>query len=160
MTSDTAAARDHGLTEQEREAGVTGEQDVAIALDLIQKAYTMVSMLNNGERDWMMSIPARPDYDPDLVIGHALQLAKRAIDAQAATIATLTAAYQHMHSLVLSMYREQTIDMGDVTEIRTEFYDGWIKRVQDEVIYGVDPLRPAPTPPVADEGGGVDDADC
>jgi hypothetical protein len=32
-------------------------------------AQNMVSDLCQGRRDWMMSIPARPDHDPDLVIG-------------------------------------------------------------------------------------------
>jgi hypothetical protein len=35
-------------------------------------ARQMVSDLCNQRRDWVMSIPARPDYDPDLVIARAL----------------------------------------------------------------------------------------
>ncbi|HXE63196.1 MAG TPA: hypothetical protein VN519_06620 [Bryobacteraceae bacterium] len=36
-------------------------------------AHKMVSDLCHGRRDWVMSIPAREDYDPDLVIGASLR---------------------------------------------------------------------------------------
>jgi hypothetical protein len=41
------------------------------------KAHAMVSALckprgSAGAREWLMSIPAQPDYDPDLVIGRSL----------------------------------------------------------------------------------------
>ena len=35
----------------------------------LEAACNMVADLCDGKRDWIMSIPARPDYDPDLVIG-------------------------------------------------------------------------------------------
>ena len=35
-------------------------------------AREMVSALCQQKRRWIMSIPARPDYDPDLVIAAAL----------------------------------------------------------------------------------------
>lgn len=38
-----------------------------------EKAHQMVVDLCQGRRDWMMSIPARRDYDPDLVIDASLQ---------------------------------------------------------------------------------------
>lgn len=53
-----------------------------IDLDVIQgradKADNLVSALCRpkgilGSRSWIMSIPARPDYDPDLVISAALK---------------------------------------------------------------------------------------
>lgn len=49
--------------------------------DQIEKAEAMVSALNQphgtaGKREWTMSIPARPDHDPDLVIADALHAAK------------------------------------------------------------------------------------
>ena len=36
-------------------------------------ASLMVSALCSKERDWIMSIPARPEYDPDLVISNSLK---------------------------------------------------------------------------------------
>src|SRR5690606_29799258 len=47
-----------------------------------EKAHEMVTALckprgTEGSREWIMSIPARPDDDPDLVIGQALNDAKR-----------------------------------------------------------------------------------
>lgn len=61
------------------------------------QALGMVSALckprgTEGSREWIMSIPARPDHDPDLVIGAALEdidalLAH--IDAQAEEIERL-----------------------------------------------------------------------
>lgn len=44
----------------------------------IEKAHAMVSALcksrgTEGTREWVMSIPAQPDYDPDLVIGAGLR---------------------------------------------------------------------------------------
>jgi len=43
-----------------------------------QAAHDMICALcrprgSQGHRDWIMSIPAQPDYDPDLVIGQALR---------------------------------------------------------------------------------------
>jgi hypothetical protein len=45
-------------------------------------AFTMVVALckdrrESGAREWIMSIPARPDYDPDLVIAAALRDVRR-----------------------------------------------------------------------------------
>src|SRR5690606_5584763 len=61
------------------------------------RAFDMISALcrpkgSPGSREWIMSIPARPDHDPDLVIGAALKdidalLAH--IDAQAEEIERL-----------------------------------------------------------------------
>lgn len=48
----------------------------------IDRAHRMVSDLCTRKRDWMMSIPARPDYDPDFVIGDGL-LAGREAEAEA-----------------------------------------------------------------------------
>ena len=41
-------------------------------LERINRAHRMVSALCKQERKWIMSIPARPDYDPDLVITDGL----------------------------------------------------------------------------------------
>lgn len=45
------------------------------ALDKLDRAYDVVSELCQGTRRWTMSVPARPDYDPDLVIAGALRAA-------------------------------------------------------------------------------------
>lgn len=39
----------------------------------IDRAHRMVVALCSRRREWRMSIPARPDYDPDLVIGDGLR---------------------------------------------------------------------------------------
>jgi len=43
----------------------------------LDNAHKMVSDLCHVKRTWTMSIPARPGYDPDLVIGQALRDAER-----------------------------------------------------------------------------------
>ena len=50
----------------------------------IQRAQSMVSALclprgSEGSREWVMSIPARPDHDPDLVVGGGLRGKERLI---------------------------------------------------------------------------------
>lgn len=50
----------------------------------LEKAMDMVSALckprgSKGSREWIMSIPAQPEHDPDLVIADALSKAKRFI---------------------------------------------------------------------------------
>lgn len=57
---------------------------VSGALAKIDKALEMVHWLcqpegTEGARRWVMSIPARPDHDPDLVIASALYAAKAAL---------------------------------------------------------------------------------
>ena len=42
---------------------------------LIARAEAMVSDLCHGRREWVMSIPARPKDDPDIVIADALNAA-------------------------------------------------------------------------------------
>lgn len=59
-------------------------------LAMIEKAQEMIAALCKprgtvGAREWMMSIPARPDYDPDLVIADALRAAKAVIIRDNAT---------------------------------------------------------------------------
>ncbi len=55
----------------------------------IEAAQKMVSDLCHQRRRWIMSIPARPDYDPDLVIGGALRAARGEIEALRNTIKDL-----------------------------------------------------------------------
>ena len=42
-------------------------------LSNLRRAQQMVSDLCKGKREWVMSISARPDVDPDIVIGTALR---------------------------------------------------------------------------------------
>ena len=48
------------------------EIDAVAVRGRCEAAMQMISDLCDGKRNWMMSIPARPDYDPDLVISAAL----------------------------------------------------------------------------------------
>src|SRR5690606_33036389 len=59
-------------------SGSGADAAVREALDAIKKAHAAVDDLCNGRR-WTMSVPARPDADPDLVIGDALTKAERVI---------------------------------------------------------------------------------
>lgn len=49
------------------------------AVRKIGDAVKLVGELCSGGRKWTMSVPAQPDYDPDLVIGGALHAALRAL---------------------------------------------------------------------------------
>ena len=46
--------------------------DMDAILERHRKARQMVKDLCEGRRDWIMRIPAEPDYDPDLVIAASL----------------------------------------------------------------------------------------
>lgn len=46
----------------------------------IETAMNVVSDLCQGRRKWLMSIPARPEEDPDLIIADALRSANKEID--------------------------------------------------------------------------------
>lgn len=48
--------------------------------DNIRRAMDLVSALCDGSREWIMSIPARVDHDPDIVISEALREARDHID--------------------------------------------------------------------------------
>jgi hypothetical protein len=47
----------------------TGNEDVQAK---VEAAWAMIRALCHGDRKWIMSIPARRDHDPDLVISDAL----------------------------------------------------------------------------------------
>ena len=51
-------------------------------LHALDKASQFVNEICSGKRHWRMSIPARLDDDPDLVIGRALFMARRIIGKQ------------------------------------------------------------------------------
>ena len=50
------------------------------AITAIDAAMAMVNDLCQGRKKWIMSIPARPDVDPDLVITTALVKAKAFVE--------------------------------------------------------------------------------
>ena len=64
-------------------------QAVREALEKIEKAEQMVSDLCQRRREWIMSIPASPDHDPDLVIADALRAARQALLTQPADAGAL-----------------------------------------------------------------------
>ena len=53
--------------------------DVEAAESALNDADDMVEGLCQGEREWIMSIPARPHHDPDLVIGAGISAGERAV---------------------------------------------------------------------------------
>ena len=59
---------DPTITKEEREAISTRRRAAAAMISALCKPT-----YDPDHRDWMMSIPARPDHDPDLVIGAALR---------------------------------------------------------------------------------------
>ncbi len=72
--------------ELDRVKALLDSPEMVEAFSKIDKAIDMVHALcqpkgSDGARQWVMSIPARPDYDPDIVIADALQEAKAAIAA-------------------------------------------------------------------------------
>ena len=50
---------------------MTHEERAALG-QLLDKAHRTVAAICNGTRRWTMSVPARPDEDPDLIIAGAL----------------------------------------------------------------------------------------
>jgi len=66
-------------------------EKVGEALDKIRAAQVIVSELCSGSRRWAMSVPARPDSDPDLVIAGALAAAKKILLAIPAGVAGVDA---------------------------------------------------------------------
>lgn len=52
-----------------------------VVLAKIVRALNVVGELCRGDREWLMSIPARPDHDPDILISDALNDARKEIGA-------------------------------------------------------------------------------
>jgi hypothetical protein len=52
--------------------------------EALDRADTAVDDLCRGRLRWEMRVPAEPDHDPDLIISHALGLARAALAAEAA----------------------------------------------------------------------------
>lgn len=64
-----------------------------------EAANRMVSALCQREREWILSVPARPDYDPDIVISSSLCDIPALLDhirEQETQIAELREAIQRM----------------------------------------------------------------
>lgn len=59
------------------------------ALEKIAKALLVVAQLCDGTKRWTMSVPARPDSDPDLVLSDALREADTLLRTQHAEIERL-----------------------------------------------------------------------
>lgn len=80
----------------------------------IDRAYDVASALCEGEREWLISIPARPDHDPDLIIGDALLAARNEI---ARLTAELDAARERERECreVLVNVRDALIVLSDDT---------------------------------------------
>ena len=72
---------------------------IAEARSRLEAAHKMVSDLCHRRREWVMSIPARPDYDPDLVIGLALRKGDRLADALEAAHRRAVEAEAHAKNL-------------------------------------------------------------
>lgn len=70
-------------------------QRIEAIRERLKAAHTMVSDLCHGRRDWVMSIPARPDYDPDLVIGAALSDGDKLMVIAEASLALYRAEHAH-----------------------------------------------------------------
>jgi hypothetical protein len=64
-------------------------KDIKDVLEGIDKARDIVSAISQGKQRWTMSVPARVDSDPDLVISHALTVARTMLEAQDMEIAQL-----------------------------------------------------------------------
>ncbi len=62
---------------------------MSTTLEMIEKAHNVVSDLCKGKAEWRMSVPAKPDSDPDLVIGAALRAAKIDISAAIPAMAAM-----------------------------------------------------------------------
>lgn len=58
----------------------------------LHAAHAMVHLLCHGDRKWTMSVPARPDHDPDLVIIAGLSAAENEITRLAAEVERLREA--------------------------------------------------------------------
>lgn len=83
----------------------------------LEKAHAMVSALckRRGDpdaREWLMSIPARPNYDPDLVIGEGLRVGDRLLTENESLTNQLATATERIVEL------EATLD-GDPHQTAT-----------------------------------------
>jgi len=80
---------------------MSDKDELERVLSKIAKAEAKVSKLCSGDEKWMMSIPARPDHDPDIVISDALREAKAALSASTPNT--------HVRGLVEALREIQTL---------------------------------------------------
>lgn len=69
------------MADRAPEGGAPAPGEPSPLLAKLEAAHRMVVDLSKGRRDWTMSIPARPDHDPDLIIGAALREAEAFVRA-------------------------------------------------------------------------------
>lgn len=72
MTMIVEAAKENGKEAEYERILRPDEIDAAAVRSRCEAAQQMISDLCQGRRNWTMSIPARRDYDPDLIISAAL----------------------------------------------------------------------------------------
>jgi hypothetical protein len=93
-------------------------------------AHAMISDLCHRRREWVMSIPAREDYDPDLVIGGALRALEIALNVT--TVALLE--YAAEAALYRTQWKEAETLLRAVEQQRDELkrkHEGRMFRLQD-----------------------------
>lgn len=89
------------------------------AIHQIDRASDIVSELCSGKRRWTMSVPARPDDDPDLAIGAALRASRRLIQRQSQELESLRKLQPAEHKNIsleqsYSLLAELFLDTQDV----------------------------------------------
>lgn len=110
----------------------------------VRAAHDMVSALckprgSKGSRDWTMSIPARPDHDPDLVITSGLRAAEKEIDRLATENAELRKQCAAFHTEASDHYRAFLAANAELERVkkasgyaRVALTDEW-KKIHDQI---------------------------
>ena len=73
LLTEADAAADLAGVPRPNDLPSVGTEDARQKFD---KAWRVIASLSDGTQDWTMSVPARPDSDPDLVISDALRCAR------------------------------------------------------------------------------------
>jgi hypothetical protein len=73
----------------------------------LAKAEATIAMLNNGEGRWRMSIPARPDDDPDLIFAAVIRDASDLLRENDALREQLVAVREDLEQSVCDRLREE-----------------------------------------------------
>lgn len=106
----------------------------------LEAAHKMVSALCHGERRWIMSVPAQPDYDPDLVIGQALGDADKILQLLVESNELLRSA----HSIAERAGKDTNWDgfekqLKNILEKQHEFLSGYYLDRMNEQLTKVEP---------------------
>lgn len=101
------------------------------ALAKIDRALDMVAALCKprgapDKREWIMSIPARPDYDPDIVIADALIAARDALRSGDSKGREEWFPLGEIRVVCNAAYQPGSEKVGDV-RMAIETVDGWLK---------------------------------